>query len=93
MRNFADLQLDFTGDTLTISQILLDGVLLTSLVVDHLSILLNDLERGDGLNSQLATDFLEFVELLMALLLEFLCLGSSLLYIIQLSGPGDLHHQ
>ena len=57
-----NLQLDFTGHTLTTSQILLDGVLLTSLAINQLSILLNGLERGDGLNSQLATDFLEFVK-------------------------------
>ena len=90
--NFTNLQLDFTGDTLTISQSLLDGVFLTSLVVDHLSILLNGLERGYGLNSQLATDFLEFIKLLAVLLLVFLCPGSSLLEVLQFYGLGDLYH-
>ena len=79
MHNFPKLKLNFTGNTLTISQSLLDGVLLTSLAVNHLSILLNSLEHGDELNNQLATDFLEFVELLIALLLAFLGPGSSLL--------------
>ena len=74
-----NLQLDFIGDTLTISKSLLDRVLLTSLVVDHLLSLLNVLECGDGLNNQLATNFLEFVKLLVVLLLAFLCTGSSLL--------------
>ena len=61
MSNFMNLKLEFNGNTLTISQSLLDGVFLTNLDVDHLLILLNGLERGDGLNSQLATKFLEFV--------------------------------
>ena len=74
-----NLQLNFTSDTLTISQSFLDGVLLTSLAVDHLSILLNGLEHGDGLNSQLDTDFLEFIKLLTALLLVFLCTGNLML--------------
>ena len=72
-------KMEFLGDTLTISQSLLDGVFLTSLTVDHLSILLNGLEHGDNLNNQLATDFLEFVKILVALLLVLLCPCSSLL--------------
>ena len=51
LRNFTNLKLDFTGDTLTISQILLDKVLLDSLVVNYLLIPLNILEHGDGLDS------------------------------------------
>ena len=54
-------------------------MLLTLLAVNQLTLLLNGLECGDGLNNQLATDFLEFVELLRALLLAFLGPGSSLL--------------
>ena len=57
----------------------MDGVFLTSLVLYHLLILLNILEHGDNLNNQLATDFLEFVKMHVALLLAFLCTGSSLL--------------
>ena len=91
--NFTDLQLYFTGDTLTIIQSLLDGVLLTHLAFNQLSIRLNGLERGDGLDSQLAIDFLEFVDLLTALLLAFLYPGSSQLQILQFCGPGNLHHQ
>ena len=73
------MKLEFTGDTLKISQILLDGVLLTSLAIDHLSILLNILERSDDLNNQLAIKFLEVIKLLAVLLLAFLCMCSSLL--------------
>ena len=56
-----NLKLDFVGNTLTIIQILLYWVLFPSLVVDHLSILLHYLQRGDCFNSQMSTNFLKFV--------------------------------
>ena len=77
--NFMNLQLNFTGDTLIISQSLMAEVILTSLSINQLSILLNDLEHGDGLNNQLATDLFEFIKLLTVLFLAFLCPDGSLL--------------
>ena len=79
LHDLMNLKLDFVGSTLTISQSLLHWVLFYGLAVNHLSILLNSLEQGEGINNQLATDFLEFVKLLVVLLLVFLCPGSSLL--------------
>ena len=92
MGNFLNLELHFSNGILTIAHHLLDRMFLSSLAVDHLSTLLNNLKCGNSFNSQLAANILEFIKLLTVLLLALLGMGSALLEILSFSGLGDLHH-
>ena len=66
---------------------------LPSLAIHHLPALLYRLQRSDYFDSQLPTNFLEFIQLGVALALTFLGSGVSLLQVLQLFTARDLNHE